>query len=83
MDEKERNEHNAIAWLAMEDHELIRCSASLGLPANLHPEPGTPEGVLASREELVQLRKNADDMAREHAGDKFVKDWIKKNRRDR
>jgi hypothetical protein len=77
---REAAEHNAVAWLVMTDEELIRCSASLGLPAELHPNPNELGAKAAEPEHLVQARKAADDFAREHAGAKFVKDWIKENR---
>jgi hypothetical protein len=87
-DEKLRNEHNAAAWLVLTDRELIERSASLGLPANLHPPIYTPEGaigcvgggVLPTDDQVAKARKNADDVARMLAGDEFVDGWIKQNR---
>lgn len=78
--EKEAAEHNAIAWLSLTNRELIERSASLDLPGDLHPEVGTIGGQLATMEQLTQARRNADAVAREHAGDAFVDEWIKQNR---
>lgn len=73
-------EHNAVAWLRLDDRELIERSASLGLPAELHPEASEPTGVLARVSQLRELRANADAVAIEHAGPVFVKKWIADNR---
>jgi hypothetical protein len=81
MEEREAAEHNAVAWLSMSDEDLIRCSASLGLPGDLHPEAPHVEGsVKAKKKQIAEARKAADDHAKGHAGEKFVKDWIKANR---
>jgi len=79
MTEQERNEHNAVAWLTLKDRELIEQSASLDLPGDLHPDPA--QGRLATYSQLAQARFKADSTARELAGDKFVDDWIKENRK--
>lgn len=83
--EQQAAEHNATAWLALTDEELIRNSASLGLPANLHPgdsrEALTPiGGAVATAEHVAAARKAADALAREHAGSAFVNAWVKDNR---
>ena len=74
-------EFNAVAWLSLTDHELIERSASLGLPAELHPEgERVPGGRSATPAEVTQARANADAVAREWAGDVFVDAWIAANR---
>jgi hypothetical protein len=78
--DKDRAEHNAEAWLLLENRELIERSASLGLSPDLHPEAQEVTGALATRAELVQLREAADAVAVEHTSAKFVKDWIAENR---
>jgi len=80
MTEKERNEHNAVAWLVLKDRELIEQSASLDLPGDLHPDPTEPTGRLATYSQLAQARFQADSVARELAGDKCVDSWIEENR---
>ena len=74
------DKHNAVAWLALTDDELIRQSASLGLPGDLHPDPNEVGAVAATAEQLVEARRAADAVAVEHAGKKFVAGWIKENR---
>ena len=84
MTEREAAEHNAVAWLSLTDRELIERSASLGLAGNLfmpsYIEPEVAGGVPCSPEDVDRARKAADDVARGHAGDKFVSEWIKSNR---
>lgn len=74
--------HNAIAWLTMDDDDLVRCSASLGLPAELHPEHHLPGHAKATKKQKRDLREAADANAREHAGDEFVDEWIRANREE-
>jgi hypothetical protein len=81
MTEQERNEHNAVAWLVLTDRELVQQSASLDLPGDLHPDPTEESGRLATYSQLAQARFKADSTARELAGDKFVDDWLAKNRK--
>lgn len=81
MNEQEINEHNALAWLNLTDYELIERSASLDLPGELHPDPNTHGAVAATPGDVKQARKAADDHARSHIGDKFVREWIKENRK--
>ena len=78
--EKAAAEWNAQAWLLLEDHELVERSASLGLPAELHPHPGEPTGVLARVSQVAELRAAADKIAEELAGKEFVTDWINRHR---
>jgi hypothetical protein len=80
MTEREAAEKNAVAWLEMSDDELVRCSASLGLPAELHPEVSETTGVLPTKAQVAQLRKAADAVAAEHTDAKFVSAWVKQNR---
>lgn len=86
MTEREAAEHNAIAWLSLTDRELIERSASLGLPAELHPEFSDPSwegyhgGRLARQSELDQLRLNADEVAAELTDPEFVAAWVRENR---
>jgi hypothetical protein len=76
------SEHNAVAWLSLTDRELIERSASLGFPAELHPEAGEPTGRLATRAQLLQMREVADKIAVEHTSAAFVKKWIAENRQE-
>lgn len=78
--EQEIAEINAIAWLSLTDYELIERSASLGLPPELHPEPGFPDATFPTKEQLVEARRVADENAVEHAGQEFVNNWIAENR---
>jgi hypothetical protein len=80
MNEQERNEHNALAWLALSDWELVERSASLDHQPQLHPNLYEESGILPTRSELASLREAADAVAREHAGDEFVGKWINENR---
>lgn len=84
LSEQEAAELNATAWLSLSDEELIRNSASLGLPADLHPGEagalGAIGGAAATSEHVTEARQAADEMARLHAGKKFVDAWIKENR---
>jgi hypothetical protein len=77
---KAEDEHNAVAWLRLTDRELIERSASLGLPAELHPEMYEPTGQLATRDQLAELREAADEIAAQHSSGKFVQNWIDENR---
>jgi hypothetical protein len=80
IDDRAWAEHNAAAWLALTDRELIERSASLGLPAELHPEEHVEGGQLATFEQLEELRANAEQVARDLAGDEFVDGWLEENR---
>lgn len=76
---QEQAEHNAVAWLALTDHELIERSASVGLAGDLHPDPAeTAEFV--TYDLLALARAGADAHARLHAGDEFVDAWIAEHR---
>lgn len=78
---REVAEHNAVAWLALTDSELIERSASLGLPGDLHPDGDAVEGGRsATPAQLAQARRQADAFARDHAGKQFVDAWVKQNR---
>lgn len=77
---KSANEHNAVAWLAMSDDELVRCSGSLGLPGNLHPDVTEATGSKPTKAQVLELRAAADAVAEEHTNADFVSDWVKKNR---
>lgn len=79
MDKKEAAEHNAMAWLILTDDELVDRSASLGHDPNYNSD-NTQAEATPTAEEIIAMRKNADDFAREHAGDAFVNKWIKENR---
>lgn len=78
MNEREANEHNAVAWLALTDDELVERSGSLGLPGDLHHSE--PTGTKPTRKQVDEARKAADGFARDHAGAAFVKKWISENR---
>lgn len=78
--EKERGEINAVAWLILTDDELIERSGSLGLPGDLHPVPHEIGAAPYTEDDVVAARKQADTFAVEHAGKKFVSEWIKENR---
>jgi hypothetical protein len=82
MDERERAEHNAAAWLRLEDYELIERSASLGMPGNLHYDHSLQGIERATLRHVKEAREKADAVARELAGTDFVKRWIKANRRE-
>jgi len=50
------------------------------LPGDLHPEPYEISGTIPSRAQVDEARKNADQNARDLAGDEFVDKWISENR---
>ncbi len=70
------DEHNATAWLQLSDWELIERAGSLDLPADLHPDPYEPTGVIPTKDQLAAARAAADQQARDIAGDTFVDAWV-------
>lgn len=86
MGKKWEDEHNAVAWLKMDNDELARCSASLGHDAEIVPLSSQHDSTAGlarypTSEEQDALRKAADKVAVEHAGQEFVDEWIKENRK--